>query len=141
MVSTWTPPALAGDTVFNFTMNYTDTEVTHESDFLSAADVLAIERGVPRLRWNAALNQRVGLLGRLSHYGPWVDYYYTRLWVDDAAPAQDAAYIIDLEASVPLAEDVTLSVGGQNVFDVLADAPQPLVDVLGSRFSPVTPWA
>ena len=36
--------------------------------------------------------------------------------------------------------DVSLSVGGQNVFDVLADAPQPLVDVLGSRFSPVTPW-
>ena len=143
VVSTWTPAALAGDTVFSFTMNYTDTEVTHESDFLSAADVLAIERGVPRVRWNAALNQRVGrvgVLGRLSHYGPWVDYYYTRLWVDDAAPAQEAAYIVDLEASVPLAADVTLSVGGQNVFDILADAPQPLIDVLGSRFSPVTPW-
>ena len=143
VVSTWTPAALAGDTVFSFTMNYTDTEVTQESGFLSAADVLAIERGVPRLRWNAALNQRVGrvgLLGRLSHYGPWVDYYYTRLWVDDAAPVQDAAYIVDLEASVPLAADVTLSVGGQNVFDLLADAPQPLIDVLGSRFSPVTPW-
>ena len=143
VVSTWTPPALGGDTVFSFTMNYTGTEVTHETDFLSAADVLAIERGVPRLRWNAALNQRVGrvgLLGRLSHYGPWVDYYYTRLWVDAEAPIQDAAYIVDLEASVPLAADVTLSVGGQNVFDVLADAPQPLVDVLGSRFSPVTPW-
>ncbi len=143
VVSTWTPPALAGDTVFSLTLNYTDTEVTHETDFLSAADVLAIERGVPRFRWNAALNQRVGrvgLLGRLSYYGPWVDYYYTRLWVDDAAPVQDAAYIVDLEASVPLAADVTLSVGGQNVFGVLADAPQPLIDVLGSRFSPVTPW-
>ena len=143
VVSTWTPPALGGDTVLSFTMNYTDTEVTHETDFLSSADVLAIERGVPRLRWNAALNQRVGrvgLLGRLSHYGPWVDYYYTRLWVDAEAPIQDAAYIVDLEASVPLAADVTLSVGGQNVFDVLADAPQPLIDVLGSRFSPVTPW-
>ena len=73
-------------------MNYTATEVTHETDFLSSADVLAIERGIPRIRWNAALNQqvgRIGLLGRLSYYGPWVDYYYTRLWVDDRAPIQD----------------------------------------------------
>ena len=143
VVSTWTPPAMAGDTVFSFTLNYTRTRVTRESDFLSGADVLAIERGVPRFRWNAALNQRlgpVGLLGRLSYYGPWIDYYYARLWVDAAAPVQDAATIVDLEASVPLATDVTLSVGGQNVFDILADAPQPLVDVLGSRFSPVTPW-
>ena len=143
VVSTWTPPALADDTVLSFTMNYTDTEVTHETDFLSSADVLAIERGVPRIRWSAALNQqveRISLLGRLSYYGPWVDYYYTRLWVDDRAPIQDDAYIVDLEASIPLATDVTLSVGGQNVFDVLADAPQPLIDVLGSRYSPVTPW-
>ena len=143
VVSTWTPPSLAGDTVFSFTLNYTDTDVSQESDYLSGADVLAIERGVPRLRWNAALNQRVGrvgLLGRLSYYGPWIDYYYARLWVDAAAPVQDAATIVDLEATVPLAADVSLSVGGQNVFDVLADAPQPLVDVLGSRFSPVTPW-
>ena len=144
LVSTWTPPAAAGDTVLSFTLNYTDTKVTQqENDFLSGADVLAIERGVPRFRWNAALNQRVGrvgLLGRLSYYGPWIDYYYTRLWVDAAAPVQDAATIVDLEASVPLSADATLSVGGQNVFDVLADAPQPLVDVLGSRYSPVTPW-
>ena len=76
-------------------MNYTDTEATQRSDFLSAADVLAIERGIPRLRWNAALNQRVGrvgLLGRLTYYSPWVDYYYTRLWANDAASVQDAAY-------------------------------------------------
>ena len=117
--------------------------MTHETDFLSGADVLAIERGVPRFRWNAALDQRVGrvgLLGRLSYYGPWIDYYSTRLWVDATAPVQDAATIVDLEATVPLAADVSLSVGGQNVLDVLADAPQPLVDALGSRFSPVTPW-
>ena len=38
---------MADDTVFSFTLNYTDTEVTHETDFLSGADVLAIERGVP----------------------------------------------------------------------------------------------
>ena len=143
LVSTWIPLALGGDTEFSFTLNYTDTEVTKDSDLLSAADVLSIERGVPRLRWNFAVGQQVGpvnLLGRLSYYGSWIDYYYTRLWVDSAPPVQDTAYIVDFEASIPIAGDTTLSIGAQNMFDVLASAPAPLVDVLGSRYSPVTPW-
>ena len=143
LVSTWIPLALDGDTEFSFTLNYTDTEVTKDSDLLSAADVLSIERGVPRLRWNFAVGQQVGpvnLLGRLSYYGSWIDYYYTRLWVDSAPPVQDTAYIVDFEASIPIAGDTTLSIGAQNMFDVLASAPAPLVDVLGSRYSPVTPW-
>ena len=143
LVSTWIPLALAGDTEFSFTLNYTDTEVTKDSDLLSAADVLSIERGVPRLRWNFAVGQQVGpvnLLGRLSYYGSWIDYYYTRLWVDSAPPVQDTAYIVDFEASIPVAGDTTLSIGAQNMFDVLSSAPAPLVDVLGSRYSPVTPW-
>ena len=80
------------------------------------------------------------MLGRLSHYGAWIDYYYTRLWVDPEPPVQSSVYTVDLEASIPLAADVTLAIGGQNVFDVLSDAPRPLIDVLGSRYSPVTPW-
>ncbi len=143
LVSTWIPIALGGDTEFSFTLNYTDTEVTKESDLLSAADIVAIERGVPRLRWNVAVGQQVGpvdLLGRLSYYGSWIDYYYTRLWVDPAPPVQDTAFIFDFEASIPVAADTSLAIGAQNMFDVLASAPAPLVDVVGSRYSPVTPW-
>ena len=143
LVSTWIPIALGGDTEFSLTLNYTDTEVTKDSDLLSPADVISIERGVPRLRWNLAVGQQVGpvgLLGRLSYYGSWIDYYYTRLWVDSAPPVQDTAYIVDFEASIPIAADTTLAVGAQNMFDVLSSAPAGLVDVLGSRYSPVTPW-
>jgi len=105
--------------------------------------VLSIERGVPRLRWHLAVGQQVGpvgLLGRPSYYGSWLDYYYTRLWVDPAPPVQDAAFIFDFEAAIPVAGDTTVAVGAQNMFDVLASAPAPLADVLGSRYSPVTPW-
>ena len=143
LVSTWIPPALGGDTEFSFTLNYTDTEVTEVSDLLSPADVLAIERGVPRIRWNLAVGQqvgRVGLLGRLSYYGSWIDYYYTRLWVDPAPPVQSTAYIVDFEASIPVAANTALAIGAQNMFDLLSPAPAGLVDVLGSRYSPVTPW-
>ncbi len=143
LVSTWIPIALGGDTEFSLSLNYTETEVTKPSDLLSPADVLSIERGVPRLRWNVAVEQQVGpvaLLGRLSHYGSWIDYYYARLWADPTPPVQDSAWIIDFEAAIPIAADTTLSVGAQNMFDVLASAPGPLADVLGSRYSPVTPW-
>ena len=143
LVSTWIPLALDGDTEFSFTLNYTDTEVTKDSALLSPADVVSIERGVPRLRWNVAVGQQVGpvgLLGRLSYYGSWIDYYYTRLWVDSAPPVQASAFIFDFEATIPIAADTTVSIGAQNMFDVLASAPAPLVDVLGSRYSPVTPW-
>ncbi|MCY3776423.1 MAG: TonB-dependent receptor, partial [Candidatus Aminicenantes bacterium] len=72
LVSTYTPAGLGGNTVFSFAMNYTHTELTEESKLLTPGDVLGLERGVPRIRWNAAVNQRVGrvgLLGRLNYYG------------------------------------------------------------------------
>ena len=42
VVSTWAPPALAGDTVFSVTMNYTDTEVTQQTDLLTRISDLAM---------------------------------------------------------------------------------------------------
>ena len=81
LVSTYAPPALGGDTVLSFTMNYTHTALTEESQLLTAGDVLGLERGVPRIRWNAAINQqvaRVGVLARLNYYGAWVDHFDAR---------------------------------------------------------------
>jgi len=143
VVSTWTPPALSGDTVLSFTMNHTDTKMTEESDLLGAGDVLALERGVPRTRWNVALNQRVGrvgLLGRLSYYGDWVDLFDARFVRGADAPVLNGRPIIDLEVSVPLAGGTTLAVGGQNVFDTFSDRNDVLADALGVPFSQFTPW-
>ena len=124
VVSTWTPPALSGDTVFSFTMNHTDTKMTEESELLAPGDVLALERGVPRTRWNVAVNQRlgrVGLLGRVSYYGDWVDLFDARFVSGADSPILNGRPIVDLEASVPIFEGVTLAVGGQNVFDTFSD--------------------
>ncbi len=118
LVTTYTPLALRGDTVFSFTMNYTHTELTEESDLLTPGDVLGLERGVPRTRWNAAVNQqvgRVGVLGRLHYFGAWVDHFDARFVRGADARILDGRYILDLEASIPLGRDVTLSIGGQNV--------------------------
>ena len=118
VVSTYAPPGLEGDTVFSLALNHTATAVTKASELLSPGDVLALERGVPKTRWNVAVNQRagrVGLLGRLHYYGPWIDNIDAR-----SARGADAQVlggrILALEASVVFARDVTLAIGGQNVF-------------------------
>ena len=68
VVSTYTPPALGGNTIFSAALNHTETTVTQNSDLLGPGDVLALERGVPETRWNVAVNQR---LGRVARYRLW----------------------------------------------------------------------
>ena len=143
IVSTWTPPALSGAMVLSFTMNHTDTKMTEESDLLGSGDVLALERGVPRTRWNLAVNQRVGrvgLLGRLNYYGDWVDLFDARFVRGADAPILNGRPIIDLEVSVPISEGVTLAAGGQNVFDTFSDRSDLLAGALGVPYSQFTPW-
>ena len=81
LVSTYTPAELGGNTVFSYALNYTHTQLTEESKLLTPGDVLGLERGVPRIRWNAAVTQRLGrvnLLGRVNYFGSWVDHFDAR---------------------------------------------------------------
>ena len=143
LVSTYTPPAFVGDTVFSFTMNYTDTAVTKESDLLGPGDILGLTRGVPKTRWNVALSQRVGrvgLLSRLNYYGSWVDHFDARFVRGADSPVLDGRYIVDLEASISLANEVTLAIGGQNIFDVFSDRMDLFAAEFGLPYSQFTPW-
>ena len=143
VVSTWTPSRLGGNTVFSLTMNHTDTRMTEESDLLAPGDVLALERGVPKTRWNVAVNQRLGrlrLLGRVSYYGDWVDLFDARFVRGADSPVLDGKYIVDGEFSVELTDDISLPVGGQNVFDDFSDRNDVLADALGVPWSQFTPW-
>ena len=143
VVSTWAPPRLGGGTIFSLAANHTRTKVTEASDLLGPGDVLALERGVPETRWNAAVNQRVGrvgLLGRLHYYGSWVDHLDARSARGALAQVLDGRFIVDLEAAVPLAAGVTLAVGGQNVFDTFGDRMDLFADRFGLPYSQFTPW-
>ena len=143
VVSTWAPPALGGGTVFSFALNHTRTNVTQETDLLGPGDVLALERGVPRTRWNAAVAQRLGrasLLGRLHYYGDWIDLFDARFVSGADAPVLGGRYIVDLELGVPLGAGVTLSAGGQNLFNTFSDRNEGLAAALGVPYSQFTPW-
>ena len=143
LVSTYTPRTFRGKTVFSVALNYTHTALTEESDLLTPGDVLGLERGVPRLRWNVAVNQRVGkvgLMGRLHYYGAWVDHFDARFVRGADAPILDGRYIFDLEASMPITRGVTLAIGGQNVFDTLSQRMDLFADIFGLPYSQFTPW-
>ncbi len=143
LVSTYTPPGLAGNTVFSFAMNYTHTELTTESALLTPGDVLGLERGVPRIRWNAAVNQRVGrvgLLGRLNYFGSWVDHFDARFVRGADSPLLEGRYIVDLEASIRLGKKVTLAFGGQNILNTFSQRMDLFADIFGLPYSQFTPW-
>ena len=143
IVSTYTPPDLGGDTVLNFTFNYTDTAVTKDSALLGPGEVLGLERGVPQTRWSVALNQqlaRVRLLGRFSYYGSWVDHFDARFVRGPDSPLLNGRSIVDLDLSIPLGEGVTLSVGGQNIADTFSDRMDLFAEVFGLPYSQFTPW-
>ena len=143
IVSTYAPPALGGGTIFSFALNRTDTEVTKDSALLGPGDVLALERGVPETRWNVAVNQRagrVGLLGRVHYYGSWVDHLDARSVRGADAPVLAGRFILDLEASVPLSPEVTLALGGQNVFNTFSDRMDLFAAQFGLPYSQFTPW-
>ena len=80
------------------------------------------------------------MLGRLHYYGAWVDHFAARFVRGADALILDGSYILDLEVSIPLARDVTLSVGGQNVFDTFSQRMDLFADIFGLPYSQFTPW-
>ena len=143
LVSTYTPAELGGNTVFSYAMNYTHTQLTEESDLLTPGDVLGLERGVPRIRWNAAVTQRLGrvdLLGRVNYFGSWVDHFDARFVRGPDSPILAGRHILDLEASISLTDNLRLALGGQNVFNTFSQRMDLFADIFGLPYSQFTPW-
>ena len=143
LVSTYRPLALGGNTLLSFTLNYTHTALTEESQLLTPGDVLGLERGVPRIRWNVAVDQelgRVGMLARLNYYGSWADHFDARFVRGIESPMLEGRYIVDLEASARVSSGLTLAFGGQNVFNTFSERMDLFADIFGLPYSQFTPW-
>ena len=96
--------------------NYTDTEVTkRNADILDDIRVRLLEEGLPKHRGNVTLTQNVfenlGVLGRVNYYGPWFEYAVGSQIYDDA-------FLVDLEINYAFAENLGITVGVNNVFNV-----------------------
>ena len=112
-----TAPILDG--ALSLAYNYTGTTVTkRNSDILDDTRVRLLEEGVPRHRGNVTLTQAIGdnlgVLGRVNYYGP---------WYENAVGAQtyEGAFLVDLEISYALVENLGITVGVNNVLNVEPD--------------------
>ena len=99
--------------------NYTTTEVTDfNPDVLDNQRVRLLEDGLPKHRGNVTLTQNVtdnfGVLGRVNYYGP---------WYEEAVGAQiyDDVFLIDFEFNYAFADNLGVTVGVNNVFNVEPD--------------------
>ncbi|MDE0634304.1 MAG: TonB-dependent receptor [Candidatus Poribacteria bacterium] len=96
--------------------NYTDTEVTkRNADILDDTRVRLLEEGLPKHRGNVTLTQNVvgnlGVLGRVNYYGPWYEYAVGSQIYDDV-------FLVDLEFNYAFADNLGMTVGVNNVFNV-----------------------
>ena len=112
-----TAPILEG--ALSLAYNYTGTTVTKRNpDILDDTRVRLLEEGVPRHRGNVTLTQGIGdslgVLGRVNYYGP---------WYENAVGAQtyDGAFLVDLELSYALVENLGITVGVNNALNVEPD--------------------
>ncbi len=99
--------------------NYTATEVTkRNADILDDTRVRLIEEGLPKHRGNLTLTQNVvdklGVLGRVNYFGPWYEYAV-------GAQTYSGTFLVDLELNYAFAENLGVTVGVNNVFNVEPD--------------------
>ena len=112
-----TAPMLNG--ALSVAYNYTRTEVTkHNPDILNEVRIKLLQEGLPRHRGNVTLTQGIGdnlgVLGRINYYGP---------WYENAVGAQtySDAFLIDLEVSYAVIENLGITIGVNNVLNVEPD--------------------
>ncbi len=148
VVSTYTPIALRGNTVFSAVFSFTDTEVTENGKgLLNDRRLAEYAYALPRVRWNAGVNQRVGrvqLLGRVNYYGGWYDWDsgFGQIFIPASGFGQgffDGRPIVDVEGSIDLYDGTTLAIGAQNLFDTYPHESARAMSV-GEKYSEYTPW-
>ena len=103
----------------SFAYNYTSTEVTkRNTDILDDTRVRLLEDGLPKHRGNVTLTQNVveslGVLGRVNYYGPWYEYAV-------GAQTYSSTFLVDLELSYAFADNLGITVGVNNIFNVEPD--------------------
>ena len=148
LVSTFTPIALRGNTVFSAVFNYTDTEVTdNRQGLLNDRRLAEFAWALPRTRWNFGVTQRLGrasLLGRVNYFGGWYDYDsgFARIF-DPTGGIENGFFagrpIVDLELTLDAGGGTTVAIGAQNVLDTYPDESARAMSV-GEKYSEYTPW-
>ncbi|MEE8463310.1 MAG: TonB-dependent receptor, partial [Gammaproteobacteria bacterium] len=137
LVANYTADMLGGSTDWTLLFNWTDTEVTKfNPDTLDATRIKELQEGLPGFRANLTANhhatENFRVLARLSYYDEWFDS-------EDGA-TYDGEWLVDLEAALSINDNLTVTVGAQNIFDTFPGENQGARSGVGNRYSQFTPF-
>lgn len=124
-----------GSTQFSLAYNQTETEVSDSGVTVDAARIRQIEEGLPETRYNVAANHIVGnwrVLARVSYYDDW--------WDSEDGNEYDGKYLVDAEVAYDFNENITVTLGGQNIFDETPDDNPGAAGGVGNRYSQFSPF-
>ncbi|VAW33795.1 TonB-dependent receptor [hydrothermal vent metagenome] len=152
IVATYSTEIGSGNTDFTLSYNATDTEVTRRTQAIDNAGnlifddngnpeyliddtrVQELEFGLPKTRWNIGANHIVGnwrFLGRLSYYDDFYDSEDGAIYGDE--------FIVDAEVAYTLNDNITLTLGAQNLLDEYPDENPNAAAGVGNQYSQFSP--
>lgn len=137
IVGNYTTDMLGGTTDWTLAFNWTDTKVDNfNPDTLDDTRIKELQEGLPGIRANLTANHqatdRFRVLARLSYYDEWFDS-------EDVATYGDE-WLVDLEAAFSVNDNLTLTIGAQNIFDVFPGENTGARSGVGNRYSQYTPF-
>ena len=141
VATTYTSDALGGQTTYYLSLGYLETEVTKfNPDIISDHRVRLLEESLPKTRAVIEANHQRGalrIMGRLRYY----DSFYNEPTGDVAELAYTAGtkVLLDAELAYTLANNLTLSIGAENLLDEYPDE-NPLAAILGDRYAVKAPY-
>jgi len=133
-------------TTFSTAWNVNRTVVTdHNPQTLSAGRIRILEEGLPNLRGNISVNHDFAggtrVLARISHWGGYYDgeqpYYEGSSSNTIDYPSRN---LVDLEAARTFADNWTLTVGAQNVFNTFPQEYPGAAAGVGNTYGQFTPF-
>ena len=137
VVISWSLAGLGAGTDFTFLFNQTETDVVRFNPAtLDATRIRELQEALPETRFSLSANQRIGerlrVLGRVSYFDDWFD--------SEDGQVYGGEHVVDLEVAYDLMDDLTLIVGGQNVFDQYPEENPGARSGVGNLYSQFTPF-
>ncbi len=140
-----------GRTTFSAAYNYTSTEVTDlDSAVIDAFRIATLVRGLPNTRWNFSATheaRRWNLMGRVNYFGRYWDSEDGRNGADLGQFAQPWLYpyyagkaLVDVELGIPIGQNASVAVGGENVLNTYPDVNEFGALTVGNRYGQFSPF-
>jgi iron complex outermembrane receptor protein len=131
----------SGSSKLSLAFNHNETEVTKRSAITSDSQLFSLENGLPEnrgsLTWDYA-RDRWSMVVRGNHY----DDSVSRLF-GCCDLSTGTGFTVDLEGTFSISDNLSLSVGGQNILDELPTdiSDEGISGAIGTRYAPETPWS